>query len=1631
MTDKFRFRRYFALMLLLVVGWAAASAQLAFEAGKFYTIKNVQSSKFLTIDQGSYTEGNAVNATPLATTAGYFNIEPGSGNTCAMKSGEWYMSFSTNGNMSGWNTGRSATTTALWTIEPVSGATSQYYIRSSKGYLKYDGTNNYAYTNGAVGEGNKVKWTITEVPAHHATVVCLDADGNELQSITLTFMEDSKSVSAPVIAGYDLKSGTSTTQTARNGSTVTFRYTLHSYTIYYDFYDISDINTRHERETYSLTVKQDLPAPSHSCSGKQMVGVPIGKVTGDATYRIYCYSEEGETEAQTISLAYAYYIDGVKCHTGESRTATVGEGFPALDILPAGVTGTRPTRAVEKGDAGEVRIDVTTNIAFKYAPAFDSQNAVWYKLNIGPDHRYFNYTADATNMVLTSTVSDADQYLFTFVGNPFTGYSLYNRQAGASMVLSAPAPNPNSNEGKNACPVMTATPVPSDYNMAWDIEAKGSGFLFSRHDEGFYLNRRQDIVNGSQVLSFWTADAAKNDGGSLVYMTEYAPGVTTVTTNPACATPAADKVYRLYNKRVAGHMITENADHELQTTDGKRQGDYSQMWVLETSSTSGAYTLRNASTGRFVKLNNKNNVATTADTATPLYLTAKSGYYGIGLTANASGDQHLNTNPNTANVVSWSLGDDQGSGWVFEEVLSAEATLSAIQAYVKSHNQYATLASGRYYRLKNYSYPTRYLAENYANGMTISGNTTAQTANQNALVWKVEGSDAQGYTFKNVFTGHYIADQANQSAQYPTTATASSAKRFYAHADGGDAWSLPHYAFSRGNSSVPAELYSLHCAQSQENKIVAWTYTSAPASWWNLEEVLFTDAELADIASQYAEYTNQKSEIDGINAGADALNAKLQQYFEDYACTQLRSGYQRLSDTQLRAIAAADNLPESITAMMIRVKNDKWELDSERNRLTKLFRINDYELYTDRSVWGNITGVGPFAMFCNPTGVTVKNGDIVYIYVDEQPADTDIKVGMYLAADTEYRTETRIDLHAGINTWICPNEGELIVDYRLANADKKYTDYPRLRFHIEGGEATGCWDATRKMTNADWSWLCRNAFEAPFLHVKGESTMLNLVTEHILGNSKNADVERIMKAWDWHFLGLQRKIGNDGQWDERYRPFVNPRHSYGGNPNWGGQSGSNHPTLGKGGEDDAYLFSYDNFYEDNVWELLHEIGHGCSGPINLAGMTEISNNSLSQMVSFEWGRCYSRGEAGSGLATLFNYTNNTSDKRGWTWLDYMRYAKPYYDYSLHVANQMLFHLYLYFDALGHRPSRDFIPRLFDEMRRNPIRKGNSVNTPTRYYEEYWRFAEACAKVSQTDLWEFFEVYGFWKYVDEVMSTRPHEEGKASDPVEGSAEWNAGIRYLGDYGGYYLQMPVRGNAADEARMKAMREFMHSQPNKAENIFFIEDRLKTQYVAEDAPVAKLGLPGIAGKEKKMYWSIEKQGDFGNYDEFGTVTADGVGGIPAASNLNYSLSSRATTKQFKDTNEQAYILSGYDVTISGSGLCGIKIYKTMTDDEGKTYQKLIFIENNSTFFLPADIATELKSGDCTLVIALPDGSSLPLYNDGKVLDMNLDGRISIADLSLLVKALNTTTWKAYDLNDVGTLRTNVLSAPVSAQQ
>lgn len=992
------------------------------------------------------------------------------------------------------------------------------------------------------------------------------------------------------------------------------------------------------------------------------------------------------------------------------------------------------------------------------------------------------------------------------------------------------------------------------------------------------------------------------NGGNTLYIAYF-----TVTLRKYESSITSGKYYRLHSAPYANKAMREQGG--VLTTEEPNDETYSQIWKI--TAKNGGYSLQNAMTGKYVQ------AATTYSQQFATGSSAVTFYSGTRTVDNLT--QFWFSTSNTQSeyraihcadtrdyiVVSWQVSDSNASYWYLEEVEVDEDVIAALQAQ--------TMPTSGYYRLTNAAYDSRSMADG---GGSV---TTPTTADNYSQVWylTINGSTV---TLKNALTERYIQNSPGRSAQYKTD-SGSYGFNLISKEDGGKML----FTFQDPNSTWSG----LHSAASQSYNVVGWDYT-ADASWWTIVPVDVDESDLAIVKNSLnTDYT-----------------AQLSTYFSDAACTTLKTNYQAMTDAQLRSSMSA--LPSVLQEMAVCVKNSTWNTakDATWNNYEKDFRIHQYDIFSNSDLWDDITKTGPFAHLFHPTGIQANSGDVVYLFVGEDVTDSDATLEAECVVGTDRKGAT-YTLKKGYNAIYVPCDCEIFVSYLLNNTDKSCNDYPDITVHVEGGTCNGCFDMRgHGHTNSDWEWLKKNMFSQTYLHVKGNSTILNCLRERVVDSNNTQNVEGIMNIFDYVFDNLQSLAGCD-QWkvDGRYKMMVdNYDNEAGGNPFWGGNYGYSQPGIYYDG-----IFNYNNLTNvgtngGNIWVIEHELGHGHQTPINLSGQTESSNNSMAQCVNFlttnsARGKelfATTRSSRGDGVKLM---TERFNQEGGYSWIDLggFRTNKAYGgDTDTWVANRFLFQLWLYFDYMGnYQPGGgntgfSFMSDLFDAMRADPLEKSTNKNSPRPATDDYLKLARKCAEVTQTDLSEFFEAWGFWKIEPTVSRANDDSQNK--------------IWEFEDYSTTYIQ-------TSQAQVDEVRNAMKAYSKKGGNIMFLEDRCKgsTLPTYNNASVTSFGETGY-------YETYDKK-------------------ITAA----YECSVSGTTVTMKN----------------GSGAVGFKVY----DTDGN----LAAISNTTSFTVTSAVATGISNGTYKVVAAQGDGKDYAMgekfSNSG---DVNGDGEVSIADVTALVNII-----------------------------
>ena len=815
----------------------------------------------------------------------------------------------------------------------------------------------------------------------------------------------------------------------------------------------------------------------------------------------------------------------------------------------------------------------------------------------------------------------------------------------------------------------------------------------------------------------------------------------------------------------------------------------------------------------------------------------------------------------------------------------------------------SSITSGKYYRLVSYTNTDVAMADE-GGGLVTSYNDRSNYSQ----VWLLTSSN-NGYKFKNLLTGKYIQSSPGTSSQWKT---GNSGATLYSGKTTSDDKTLFWFSSQNNVSSYTA----LHSAPHQGNTVVAWTASSDASKW------LLTMVDESKIDFE-AIYELQQA----VNTN---FTSRLKDFYDDYACTQLKSEYASMSDDDLRS--AMSDLPATLREEAVRVKNDKWNDNSTWNKYEKDFRIHEYEIYSEPGVWANKLGIGAFGRLTQPTGIKLKPGELVFLLVNDNVASSDGKLYAEMVSGVNLNG-TQIALKRGYNAIIASSDCEVFITYNCTNTSKLLSSFPDIKIHIVGGKCNGAFDMNRGHTESDWRWLLKNMFKDTYLHLRSNWHVVNCYLDRV----KNAEnMEGALKIWDFVFV-TQEKLMTSEFNNGYYRPIMLVFDASSGNPNWSWGRVSMPGIWGDGDLGYRNLL-YTGTDGGTQWCIQHEEGHGHQGPINLSGTTEISNNALAQIVTHLWGYRTTRGRAQNSTFDYFN--------EGVAWIDYPRRGD-----CLWLTNKLWYQLWLYFHLKG---DDDFFPRWMDKLRSmdggikkagdtedraNAIPRQSESRTISElqgkastygsWTSEYMRMALAACEASQTDLYEFFKMWGFFGYAEDVKS-----DGGSTDAPK------SGIFRIGDYSNYLVRLPMRDNKIDEAALKWCKDKMQSYQKKAPGVMFINDTGELTKIDADAECVKYD-PKLANQTKQYAdgGAQQNQGGLGTYTHFGK--------------------NELTTLTFK--------VSGTKIAVTGKGAVGFKIY----NDKGE----LIWVSNKKTFTTNKAIAEGITNGTYSLVASLGDDTDLLL--------------------------------------------------------
>lgn len=245
--------------------------------------------------------------------------------------------------------------------------------------------------------------------------------------------------------------------------------------------------------------------------------------TGGGAMKVEFYAISDLPE--TVNVTFALNFNG-KTKREVVYELFAGDTYPTVDLgsMPSYVSAPAIEGAVTAG-VTTYNVDATFDGPFAISPAPEggtfADGTTWYALGLHNAPYYLHDTDGAESMELgagqqtidASTNAAFDAQMWCFVGDPFDGFKLYNKAAGAGKILSSSTTMSGQNGG-GTCPILVdETALPDGNNMTWDVTSSTNisgvnGFYIAQH--GITANK-MNLRDGR--LAYWTGGA--DDGSTF------------------------------------------------------------------------------------------------------------------------------------------------------------------------------------------------------------------------------------------------------------------------------------------------------------------------------------------------------------------------------------------------------------------------------------------------------------------------------------------------------------------------------------------------------------------------------------------------------------------------------------------------------------------------------------------------------------------------------------------------------------------------------------------------------------------------------------------------------------------------------------------------------------------------------------------------------------------------------------------------------------------------------------------------------------------------------------------------------------------------------------------------------------
>lgn len=472
----------------------------------------------------------------------------------------------------------------------------------------------------------------------------------------------------------------------------------------------------------------------------------------------------------------------------------------------------------------------------------------------------------------------------------------------------------------------------------------------------------------------------------------------------------------------------------------------------------------------------------------------------------------------------------------------------------------------------------------------------------------------------------------------------------------------------------------------------------------------------------------QEMEFYKYDDSEDGINAQILNVFTTTACTELRADY---SESDLLV------LPTTFQMIVEGLLDESYEAE---------FRIADYTPYTSSATWAKINDTNQYSILDNPTGIAVLAGETFHVFVGETHNNN---ISLLSVTDQFVSGETFL-LKEGVNSFTPTSDGQLYLNYTVSDLSGENSKPITIHFpSYQGGIVTGYFNLEKHITADELTRIVNlnsysiNGTNGGQFTIQGNKIQMNIQKSTIKKLSAQGMIDGLA-FWD-EAVEIQWDIINIDE--SQYPHLRNNRQLL--------------ISLPSDGSDDTfadyYMYASEIYihieasalesrltkeslssYLDAWWGPAHELGHQNDGAFTWHGYTEASNNIFPHATTWYFNQRYNTGFStpAYGVAKLYPLMHTIQDGQT-KLLNFLQLS----NLEVYFQSRPLWQLYVY-NVIAEKDV-DFYNNLLPVTR--------LFETQDQPQDEAMMFYKAVCETSGLDYTEFFEAWGWFNPINDVIS----------------------------------------------------------------------------------------------------------------------------------------------------------------------------------------------------------------------------------------------------------------------------------------